>query len=101
MAHYVRVKIGRRTIILWNGLVPLFEMRDTGEKALDSLFLPRLRKALSAKKKEITRAEKSNLDYLGNYTPKLLRQMVRYKFNKFLDSIDRTEVAKKSNKKIY
>ena len=102
MSHYVKTKIERRILILWDPYVSLLHhITDEWEFALDAIFLPSKRKFISNRKKEIKMQQKRCLDYLGISDKKLLNKLVRHEINKILDSMDKTEEAIKSNAKIY
>lgn len=104
MAHYVEIKIYRRKIIVWNYIKGLFQNspnKDKWEPYLDNLFVPRFKKYLYKKKRKIKCSQIRNLNYLGISDYKLLKNLVKADFNRFLDDLDKTEEAIKSKKEIF
>lgn len=101
MAHFVKFKIGRKDIIMWNATKGFLPRTEDREKAFDPPFIAEIKKAFSEKKKEIKKSEQRTLDYLGINDKKLLNKCVKYKFDKLIKSKDQTEKAIKSKQKIY
>lgn len=90
MARVVEVKVGRRTIRLYNRQTQLVQFSEEVLKAFDARFVVQIKKALSKTKKEIKIKEKRKLEYLGITDEKIFKKNVKIAFNKFLDSIDIT-----------
>ena len=102
MARYVRVKLGKRTIIMRNTFRCAFcPDTEIWRKAADADFLKYTKKKLSKNKKEFKNQQIVNLNYLGISDRKLLNKLVRCDVDKLIDSWDKTEEAIKSNEKIY
>lgn len=102
MSHFVKIRVGRRYITMWNPISGLLQPRtEELESALDGLYVPNVKRQLSKDKKEFKKKIKLTLDYLGIHDNRFLLKLTSHRFYKFLDELDRTEEALKSNKKIY
>lgn len=102
MSHFVKIRVGRRYITMWNPIVGLMRPRtEELESALDGLFVPGVKKQLLKDRKEFKKKIKLTLDHLEICDNRFLSKLTSHRFYRFLDELDRTEEALKSNKKIY
>ena len=94
--QYVPVKIGRKLILMWDGQRTIAFRNSHVNK-----FISDMKKAFSETRKKIKAQQKRNLEYFGIFDNELLNQCVKYYFDKFVESKDQTEIAKKSGKDIF
>ncbi len=94
--RYIKFRVGRKIITMWDGQKTI-AFKDSHNET----FIANMLKAFSQTKKEIKAKQKAILDYLGITDRKLLNKCVKYHFDKFVESKDKTEIAEKSGKDIF